>query len=229
MLDAVMAVVVVLVGAAATFAFAQWRAERERRDVLLRRYLAQLQDSCESLWFRLKNIAYERADTATDEEYLVTTTMYTLGRALGIERMLAIEGLYPEIWRRFPQLRSALVPRVVDSAVAATTRKARTEGGRELQQYDRITLGEATVVRDGDGFRQSTFLEFRLRVEGEATEQLWWNPARASVLALRNSNDIVKPLMAAAKRLSLALSAVTTMQSALEKEADPHAEEVEEQ
>jgi len=229
MLDAVMAVVVVLVGAAATFAFAQWRAERERRDVLLRRYLAQLQDSCESLWFRLKNIAYERADIATDEEYLVTTTMYTLGRALGIERMLAIEGLYPEIWRRFPKLRSALVPRVVDSAVAATTRKARTAGGRELQQYDRITLGEATVVRDGDGFRQSTFLEFRLRVEGEATEQLWWNPARASVLALRNSNDIVKPLMAAAKRLSLALSAVTTMQSALEKEADPHAEEVKEQ
>jgi len=229
MLDAVMAVVVVLVGAAATFAFGQWRAERELRDVLLRRYLAQLQDSCESLWFRLKNIAYERADTATDEEYLVTTTMYTLGRALGIERMLAIEGLYPEIWRRFPKLRSALVPRVVDSAVAATTRKARTAGGRELQQYDRITLGEATVVRDGDGFRQSTFLEFRLRVEGEATEQLWWNPARASVLALRNSNDIVKPLMAAAKRLSLALSAVTTMQSALEKEADPHAEEVEEQ
>jgi hypothetical protein len=229
MLDAVMAVVVVLVGAAATFAFGQWRAERARRDVLLRRYLAQLQDSCESLWFRLKNIAYESADIATDEEYLVTTTMYTLGRALGIERMLAIEGLYPEIWRRFPQLRSALVPRVVDSAVAATTRKARTEQGRELQQYDRITLGEATVVRDGDGFRQSTFLEFRLRVEGEATEQLWWNPARASVLALRNSNDMVKPLMAAAKRLSLALSAVTSMQSALAEEADPHAEGVEEQ
>ena len=229
MLDAVMAVVVVLVGAAATFAFGQWRAERERRDVLLRRYLAQLQDSCESLWFRLKNIAYERADIATDEEYLVTTTMYTLGRALGIERMLAIEGLYPEIWRRFPQLRSALVPRVVDSSVAATTRKARTERGRELQQYDRITLGEATVVRDGDGFRQSTFLEFRLRVEGEAREQLWWNPARASVLALRDSKDIVKPLMAAAKRLSLALSAVTTMQSALAEEADPHAEGVEEQ
>ena len=229
MLDAVMAVVVVLVGAAATFAFGQWRAERERRDVLLRRYLAQLQDSCESLWFRLKNIAYERADIATDEEYLVTTTMYTLGRALGIERMLAIEGLYPEIWRRFPKLRSALVPRVVDSAVAATTRKARTERGRELQQYDRITLGEATVVRDGDGFRQSTFLEFRLRVEGEAREQLWWNPARASVLALRDSNDIVEPLMAAAKGLSLALSAVTTMQSALADEADPHAEGVEEQ
>ena len=195
----------------------------------MRRYLAQLQDSCESLWFRLKNIAYERADIATDEEYLVTTTMYTLGRALGIERMLAIEGLYPEIWRRFPQLRSALVPRVVDSAVAATTRKARTERGRELQQYDRITLGEATVVRDGDGFRQSTFLEFRLRVEGEAREQLWWNPARASVLALRDSNDIVEPLMAAAKGLSLALSAVTTMQSALAEEADPHAEGVEEQ
>ena len=66
------------------------------------------------------------------------------------------------------------------------------------------------MVRDGDGFRQSTFSNFAFE-------------------ALRNSNDIVKPLMAAAKRLSLALSAVTTMQSALAEEADPHAEGVEEQ
>ena len=142
--------------------------------------------------------------------------------------MLAIEGLLSGDLAAFPQLRSVLVPRVVDSAVAATTRKARTKQGRELRQYDRITLGEATVVRDETASARARSSSF-LRVEGEAAEQLWWNPARASVLALKDSKDIVKPLMTAAKRLSLALSAVTTMQSDLAEEADPHAEEVEEQ
>lgn len=37
MLDAVIAVVAVLVGAVATFAIQEWRAERERRDILLKR------------------------------------------------------------------------------------------------------------------------------------------------------------------------------------------------
>ena len=36
------------------------RAERaERRELVVQRYLFQLQDSAESLWYRLKNLAYE--------------------------------------------------------------------------------------------------------------------------------------------------------------------------
>jgi|SRR5947209_5326851 len=193
----------------------QRRAELERRDALLKRYLAQLQDAYESLWFRLRNLAYERADIATDPDYLVRTTMYTLGRTLGIERMLSLEGLYPDIWRGFPSLEGILVPRVVDSAVEATTAKR-----RELQQYDRIGLAEATVERDGEGFRQSTFLEFRRRVDGEAAETDWWIPARESIGALVNSRDAVAPLMKAVKTLAHALSGVTNIRSQVANEPE---------
>lgn len=199
--------------------------ERERRDALLQRYLAQLQDACDSLWFRLKNLAYERADLATDPDYLVTTTMYTLGRTLGIERMLSLEGLYPEIWSRFPGLRDILVPRVIDSAVHATTSNARTAKGRSLQQYDRIALAEASVERDGGGLRQSTFIDFRRRVDVHSEETEWWIPARESVSALLNSGDAVAPLLKALKAASIALSGVTTIKSQVANERDPSTEE----
>jgi hypothetical protein len=216
MLDAVITLVAVLAGAVATFVIQELRAERERRDVLLKRYLAQLQDACESLWYRLRNLAYERADTASDPDYLVTTTMYTLGRTLGIERMLALEGLYPEIWKRFPMLKSVLDRRVVDEAVSATTKMS-----RELQHYDRVALAEAVVERDGESFRQSTFLEFRRRVEGEGSERQWWEPARQSVAALQNQQGAVTPLMTALKTLAVALSPVTKMDTKLANERDP--------
>jgi hypothetical protein len=223
MLDAVMAVVAVLVGAVATFVIQEWRAERDRREVLLKRYLAQLQDACESLWYRLRNLAFEHADTATDPDYLVTTTMYTLGRALGIERMLALEGLYPEIWKRFPMLKSALRRRALDDAVEATTKKA----AKSLQHYDRVALAEAVVERDDETFQQSTFLEFRRRVEGTGPEREWWEPARESVAALKNEKSAVKPLMTELRTLAVALSPVTKMETSLESEPDvggePHA------
>ena len=210
-----MAVIAVLAGAAATYAFQRWRAERERRNVLLTRYLAQLQDACESLWYRLRNLGYEGASVASERTYLVTTSMYTLARVLGIERMLSLEGLYSEIWKRFPQLREVVARRVVDDAVSTTM----TRPGPELQQYDRVALAEAAVERHGDGFRLATFLEFRRRVEGPESE--WWEPARKAVAALENNRDRVKPLMETSKALAVALSKVTDIDTKLEKERDP--------
>jgi hypothetical protein len=211
MLESLMAVVAVLAGAAATYFFQAWRARRERRTLLLTCYLAQLQDASESLWYRLLNLAYERASQATDETYLVTTTMYTLGRALGLERMLALEGMYPEIWKRFPQLKDSVSRRLIDEAVEETT-KAR---GVELQHYDRLALAEAAVERHGDGFRPSTFLEFRGRIEG--ADSAWWKPARAAVKALQDSGDAVGALMETLEGLALALSGVTEIDSAVTK------------
>jgi hypothetical protein len=142
--------------------------------------------------------------------------MYTLGRALGIERMLALEGLYPEIWKRFPMLKAALDRRALDDAVQATTKKA----AKSLQHYDRVALAEAVVERDGETFRQSTFLEFRRRVEGSGPEQKWWEPARESVAALKNNEDAVTPLMTALRTLAVALSPVTKMETTLATEPD---------
>ena len=215
MLEAVMAVVAVIAGAVATFAFQEWRSERERRELLLRRYLAQLQDASESLWYRLKNVAFDQAHTETDPVYLVTTTMYTLGRALGIERMLALEGLYPEVWKRFPKLKSVLDRRVIDGAVEDMTKTA----GKELQQYDRVALAEAVVERVGETFRQSTFLEFRRRVDG-GPEREWWKPARESVAALKDDERAVTPLMTALSTLVVALSRVTEMDPTIATESE---------
>jgi hypothetical protein len=216
MLDAVMAVVAVLAGAVATFAFQRLRAERERREILMKRYLAQLQDASESLWYRLRNLAYERASLVSEPDYLVVTTMYTLGRALGIERMLALEGLYSEIWRRFPTLKGVLARRLIDEGVKQMTAKK-----VELQHYDRVTLAEAVVERHGEGFHPSTFLEFRRRVEAYGPEYRWWQPARTSVSALQDSRDVVRSLMDQLRGLAIALAAVTEMDSSLAEERCP--------
>lgn len=210
MLQSLMAVIAVLAGAAATYFFQVWRAKRERRNVLFAAYLAQLQDACESLWHRLKNLAYERASVASDEAYLVTTTMYTLGRTLGLERMLALEGLYPEIWTRFPQLKGVLSRRLIDDAVQKTT----ADRGAELQHYDRVALAEAAVERHDDGFRPSTFLEFRRRIEGP--DSAWWKPAREAVTALEDSRDDVAPLMETLALLAVELSQVTQIKTSVD-------------
>jgi hypothetical protein len=216
LLQSLVGVIAVLAGAAATYFLQAWRARRERRNLLLTRYLAQLQDACESLWYRLRNLAYERASLASSEAYLVTTTMYTLGRALGLERMLALEGLYPEIWKGFPELKGSLSRRRIDRAVEETTKAY----GLELQHYDRLALAEAAVEHHDDEFRPSTLLEFRRRIEGAESE--WWEPARKAVTALQDSGDCVSSLMETLEKLVLALSKVTEIDSALPEEgADP--------
>jgi hypothetical protein len=209
LLQSLVGVIAVLAGAAATYFFQAWRVKRERRNVLLTRYLAQLQDACESLWYRLRNLAYDRASLASSEAYLVTTTMYTLGRALGVERMLSLEGLYPEIWKGFPQLKGTLSRRRVDSAVEETTKAH----GVELQHYDRVALAEAAVERHDEEFRPSTLLDFRRRIEGPESE--WWEPARNAVTALQDSGDCVRSLMETLENLAHALSEVTEIDSAL--------------
>jgi hypothetical protein len=90
--------------------------------------------------------------------------------------------------------------------VRATTKMA----AKELQHYD----------RDGECFRQSTFLEFRRRVEGKGSERQWWEPARESVAALQNQQLAVTPLMTALRKLALALSPVTKMETKLATERD---------
>jgi len=216
-LDAFVAIFAALAGVGASFLFQRWSAERERREVLLKRYLAQLQEACESLWFRLKNLGFGDAALVTEHDYLVTTTMYTLGCTLGMERVLALEGLYPEIWKRFPTLKPPnLERRAVDDAVQEST-----EIAKELQHYDRIALADAAVQWEDERFRQSTFLEFRQRVGGEGSERDWWAPARESVSALENNGAAVSPLMKKLKLLVTEVSKVTMIKSALEGVDDP--------
>ena len=107
-------------------------------------------------------------------QYFETTTLYALGRVLAIERLLALEGVYPQLETLYPGLGIFLMENRVDYAL-----------GAGFYQYDRLALAEAVMEREGDRFRASTYLEFRRRYESkESGEGEWLAPAREAIQSL---------------------------------------------
>lgn len=103
------------VGSIGTVAVEEWlrarRETRERREAFVRRYLFQLQDAVEALWYRVHNIRYEGGTGAMTPEYQQTTTVYALGRVLAVERVLTLEGVYPQLKKLHPKLGETLQDR----------------------------------------------------------------------------------------------------------------------
>src|SRR5262249_36905202 len=134
-----------------------------------------LQDSLESLWFRLDNVARRVGRLVMTDHYFETTTLYALGRVLAIERLLALEGVYPQVDRLYPNLGRFLRKHRVDAALA----------GVHLYPEDRLALAEAVMEREGEYFRASTYLEFRRRYESdELAHGAWLAPAREAIQAM---------------------------------------------
>jgi hypothetical protein len=142
------------------------RAEAEsRRERLTSRYLYQLQDAADSLWFRLDNLSKRSGAPvmdARDPLYREVTTLYALGRLLAVQRMITLDGIWPEL-ARFPSIASLLRDVTLEDAWPSG-----------LLHYDRMALGEAVLERDDEGLRTSTYLEFRRRYESdEALPREW--------------------------------------------------------
>ena len=85
-----------------------------------------------------------------------------MARALGAERVLALEGIYLDIEALWP---GGLPPRAVEGAL-------RDAVGEDLFQYDRLALSEAVLDRVHDGFRLLVYSEFRRRYEDPAWNEL---------------------------------------------------------
>ena len=148
------------------------RERKERREALVRRYLFQLQDAVEALWHRIYNVRYEGGTGAMTPEYQASTTVYALGRVLAAERMLIVEGVYPQLKEQYPKLSETLQTRRLSVEL-------RFSG---FQQYDRIALAEAVLEQDQGGFRPSTYLAFQQRyAEGTSGEVSWLKRARIAV------------------------------------------------
>ena len=80
---------------------------REGREAVAQRYLFQLQDVVDSLRHRLDNWASRGGQVWTasiDPDYWDVTTLYALARALAAERILMLEGVYPQVERGSPGL-----------------------------------------------------------------------------------------------------------------------------
>lgn len=180
----------------------------ERREAVVQRYLFQLQDSAESLWYRLRNLTYEGGRLVMQDEYFETTTLYALGRVLAVERLLALEGVYPQLETLYPGLGSFLMERRSHYAL-----------GERFYHYDRLALAEAVMERDGDRHRVSTYLEFRRRYESEGQrEKEWLAPAREAIESLMTPTK-TKLLRKRLKQIAVRLSGETGIPSRLRAQA----------
>lgn len=186
------------VGSIGAVIASDWRKRkaeiRERREALVQRYLYQLQDSAVSLWYRLDNLERRSGRLVMPGPYFETTTLYALGRVLAIERLLALEGVYPQLATLYPELGSFLRKHRLDDALP-----------RGFYQYDRLALAEAVMEREGDHYRASTYLEFRRRYESkDSGEGEWLAPARKAIQALgeKAKGELLAKLGKVARRLS---------------------------
>lgn len=201
-----------LIGAVIGSAGAVWveyiltqRAERNRRrERIVERYLFQLQDAVEALWHRLNNVTSRGGRDVMSDDYFELTTLYALGRLLAVERILALEGVYSQLDATHPQLAAFLMRHRID----------REFQGFGFYQYDRITLAEATMERDGDQYRASTYLEFRHRYEvEESSEKEWLAPARQAIQTMdeRRLSILLHALHEVAVRLPQATKVTSSL------------------
>lgn len=136
-------------------------AAEQERATLMRRYLFQLEDAVISLNERLRNWREqggEEVSERVDPGYFKNSTLYALARALGAERIMAMEGVYPQIENVSPELGRFLENEGVDVAI-------RNSLGERLFHYHRLALAESAVERETDGWRVVTYTEFRKRCE----------------------------------------------------------------
>lgn len=137
------------------------RQDKERRQLLARRYLYQVHDAVDSLLRRVKNWA-DRGGAEFAEGrhpgYWEITSLYAVARALGAERILDLEGVYLELQALSSNECKKLTRRAVEEAVSEAFEE-------DFFRYHRLALAEAVLDRTGDEFRLLIYSEFLRRYE----------------------------------------------------------------
>lgn len=176
---------------------------RHERTTLVRKYLFQLQDAVESFDVRLANWADfggEEHSERVDPGYWRISTLYVVARALAAERILVLEGVYPQLENASPGLGEFLKRSSVDHAI-------RNALGGSLFQYHRMALADLAVDREADGFRVVTYTEFRRRCEdvGWGADQLL-ETTYAALAPLRDDKQRLATLRKSLNRILLRLN-----------------------
>jgi hypothetical protein len=185
-----------------------WLTERNershRREILIQRYIFQLQDALEMLYYRLRNLAFQGGKYVMTDDYFEQTTLYALGRTLALERIFALEAVYPQFDTVYPGLGKFMKEYRIDFKLQHSN----------FYRYDRIALAEAVIEREGDAFRVSTYLEFRKRYEtANSLEKQWLMPAGRAIQSLSVSQ--MEDLLAAVKTKAQGVAKKTGINSSL--------------
>jgi hypothetical protein len=178
--------------------------EQQEQSTLVQQYLFQFQDAVEALWYRLRNLAFQGGRYVMVDDYFEITTMYALGRVLAIERMLVLQGAFPQIYEAYPEVGVFLRERHIDRGLE----------GVGFYQYDRISLAEAVIVAEDENVRVSSYLEFRRRYEAEGSlEREWLKPAKDAIERLDRMQ--MAALLASLHKVALILAGKTNVSSTL--------------
>jgi len=171
------------------------RSEKlHRREILVQRYLFQLQDALAMLWDRLDNLANRYGRSVMTKEYFEKTTLYVLGRVLAVERIFMLEAVYPQLDAIYSGLGTCLKQNRFDLKLHNYIKKQPFD----FFQYDRYLLAEAVIVHEGDVYRTSTYLEAKRGYEEkEAVEKEWLERAKRLILSFDEelNKDRVKDLL----------------------------------
>jgi hypothetical protein len=126
------------------------------------------------------------------------------GRVLALERIFALEAVYPQLEAIYPGLGAFFKKQRIDLQLQHT----------DFYQYDRLSLAEAVIEHEGDLFRTSTYLEFRRRYEAEhALEQQWLAPASQAIQSL--PSDRMEAILATLKTTAKGIAEKTGIDSSL--------------
>ena len=207
LLSAGITAVAALVGAALGVLLKHWLEGRNRRarerEELVQRYLFQLQDAVDSLWYRLDNLKNQGGGSVMSDDYREVATLYAFGRVLAIERIMLMRGVYPQIRNRYRTLGEFLMKERLDLQLT----------GLDFHQYHRIALAETAVDREEQLLRTGTFLDFQQR----CNQKEW--PGQKSLQAARTllviPEERVNQLLGWFKEISYRLEEVTKLPSAI--------------
>jgi hypothetical protein len=159
--------------------FSRRSAEKEQlRQEVVGRYLLQLQDAVDDLWYRLDNLKNPKGADQIKMEYFQISTLYALGKVLAYDRILLLEGIYPQFERlhlgEATELRKRL--RNLDQQL----------NRRHFYRYDRLALAESVFEQTKGYLGTSTYLEFKRRYGADPLEGDSLASAKQYVVAATN-------------------------------------------
>ncbi len=215
MADAFATIISALIGAGSGSVVAAYFTRRleksaedhRRREKLVQRYLLQLQDAVESLWFRFENVSNKGGRSVMQEGYYEVSTLYAWGRVMAYSRILLLDGIYPQLERLEKGLGEVLRDRFYQ-----LDQKLKDD---KFQRCDRLALAEAVIEKEEDYLRTSTYFEFRRQYDIPFIKASL-QPAKDYIERLQPKSEQLKVVLDHLRAISTRIGKVTMIPSAIE-------------
>ncbi len=181
-----------------------WLARKSEREKIRRElvdgYLIQLQDSLESLWFRIDNIKNRDGLQKMTDVYYEESTLYILGSVLAHSRILANEGVYTKIEQSIPGLGIFLRDKMNQFGSYLDN----IDPHIHFYLYDRIALAEAIISLKDNRKTIGSYLDFRKQYQDSGSNfKSILSPAKEFITKIKSQelNQAMEKLYEIANRI----------------------------